>query len=182
MYYVPLSQLQLQGSVWMSDVHTPVHNSPTLLLSIHVYVFFYGVNSSHTCFSSFPTTCTFPRIIIFSKEPFCLLVCSKEESFCFALLPPGMFQTSVLLGPTCSVFWWSRIVTELSSNTIFQVTQLFLPISLLHCPTFKSVHSNCKWEGMGDPSVGLWWQIFAVSFFFSLIFPLQPFQVSAFMK
>lgn len=142
-----------------------VQNSPTLLLSIHAYLLFYGVNSSYTCFSSFPTACTFPRIIIFSKEPSWLMVCWKEESFRFVMLPPGMFQTSVLLGPICSAFWRSRIFKELSSNTIFQVKHLFLPASLPHCPTFESVLSNWKWEGMDDLCVGLWWQIFAISFF-----------------
>lgn len=178
---MPLSQLQLLGSVWMSNVHTscpeqpysaPVYPclSPLLwseFLSYLLFLFSYCLYFSQNYH-------LFQRTLL-------AMVCSKEESFRFVMLPPGMFQTSILQGPICSAFWCSRIFIELSSKTIFQMKHLFLPTSLLHCPTFESVHSNWKWGGMDDLCAGLWWQIFAVSFF-PLIFPLQPFQVSAFIK
>lgn len=91
--YVPLSQLRLPATLWMSYVQQPysVLNSSLQLLQMHAYSFCYGVNPSPIYYSSF----------------FAAFYFSQNYCFFQRTMPSNRYEVGKLR------IWWSGITCNL---------------------------------------------------------------------
>lgn len=122
-YYMLWSQLLLLGSLWREwHPRRPVLRA---LLSSRALASAASFAESLHVISALPLfllpSIFFPESQCFPKKPAFSRCARSRAAPVSSFLPPVLF----VLGHTCSSSWRSRVSTELSSNTVFQVNQLF---------------------------------------------------------
>lgn len=128
---------------WMTSI-MPCPQQPCSTPVDSCLCILYRASASPMHFSSFPAAfCFCQHLLLVSKNPAFSRCAQNKTASVLSFLSLAMFQGLFALRPTCLLFSWSRVSTELSSKTIFQI--FFLLISLF---TFQLLHRHTVIESM----------------------------------